>query len=71
MPFVAGIADWEWDECDEIWGFDDVPRSFDNYEENVQAHEDRCVRGIPTQIEPEDLGKFYASGKKNRKHIGK
>eukprot|EP00972_Heterocapsa_arctica_P022391 3292982-Heterocapsa_arctica.AAC.1 len=60
MLFVPGIADWEWDEYAEIWGFGDVPRGFEDYTEQVQAHEDRCVRGIPTQIEPEDLDNFYA-----------
>eukprot|EP00972_Heterocapsa_arctica_P104195 15355634-Heterocapsa_arctica.AAC.1 len=25
------IAESEWDEYDEIWGFDDVPRGFPDY----------------------------------------
>eukprot|EP00972_Heterocapsa_arctica_P016235 2395580-Heterocapsa_arctica.AAC.1 len=58
MPFQKGIADWEWDENDEIWGFDDVPTGFEDYEVHVQAHMDRCVRGIPTLIEPQDLEVF-------------
>eukprot|EP00972_Heterocapsa_arctica_P101010 14887643-Heterocapsa_arctica.AAC.1 len=55
MPFVPGIPNWEWDGFDEIWGFDDVPRLIDDYEELVQAHLDGHVRGIPTGIEPADL----------------
>eukprot|EP00972_Heterocapsa_arctica_P011186 1639565-Heterocapsa_arctica.AAC.1 len=60
MPFVPGIAYWEWDEFDEIWGFDDVPRFIDDYGELVQAHLGRHVRGIPTGIEPEDMEQFFA-----------
>eukprot|EP00972_Heterocapsa_arctica_P014197 2090576-Heterocapsa_arctica.AAC.1 len=60
MPFLPGIADWEWDECDEIWGFEDVPIFVDDYEELVQTHLDRHLRGIPTGIEPADLEHFYA-----------
>eukprot|EP00972_Heterocapsa_arctica_P009681 1425995-Heterocapsa_arctica.AAC.1 len=33
--------DWLWDEYDEIWGFDDVPRSFPDYQTHVDALEDR------------------------------
>eukprot|EP00972_Heterocapsa_arctica_P027918 4106394-Heterocapsa_arctica.AAC.1 len=58
MPFQEGIADWEWDEYDEILGFDDVPTGFEDYEVHVQAHLDRCVRGIPTQMKPQDLEAF-------------
>eukprot|EP00972_Heterocapsa_arctica_P024196 3566485-Heterocapsa_arctica.AAC.1 len=58
MPFRKGIADEEWDEYDEFWGFDDVPTGFENYAEHVQAHLDRCVRGIPTPIEPQNVA-FY------------
>eukprot|EP00972_Heterocapsa_arctica_P057571 8493308-Heterocapsa_arctica.AAC.1 len=57
-PFQKGIAAEAWDEYDEIWGFDDVPTGFEDYEEHVQAHLDR-TRGIPTQIEPQDLEAFF------------
>ena len=46
-------------EYDEIWGFDEVPRGIEDYEVHVQAHLDRHIRGIPTQIEAQDLGAFY------------
>eukprot|EP00972_Heterocapsa_arctica_P115811 16449801-Heterocapsa_arctica.AAC.1 len=41
LAIVPDVADWDWDEYDEIWGFDDVPRGFENYEEHVKALEDR------------------------------
>eukprot|EP00972_Heterocapsa_arctica_P058422 8618897-Heterocapsa_arctica.AAC.1 len=34
-------TDWLWDEYDEIWGFDDVPRGFPDYQIQVDALEDR------------------------------
>eukprot|EP00972_Heterocapsa_arctica_P005839 861986-Heterocapsa_arctica.AAC.1 len=35
-------TDWQWDEYDEIWGYDDVPRGFPDYQTQVDALEDRC-----------------------------
>eukprot|EP00972_Heterocapsa_arctica_P041844 6169503-Heterocapsa_arctica.AAC.1 len=32
---------WLWDEYDEIWGFEDVPRGFPDYQVQVDALEDR------------------------------
>ncbi len=63
-----GIRDEDsfWDEYDEIWGFDDAPRGFEDYEVHVQARLDR-VRGIPTQIQAEDLGALYTRVEKRRR----
>eukprot|EP00972_Heterocapsa_arctica_P020266 2990259-Heterocapsa_arctica.AAC.1 len=51
--------DWNWDEYDEIWGFDEVPTYWPNYQMHADALQDRHVRGIPTLIEEQDLDDFY------------
>eukprot|EP00972_Heterocapsa_arctica_P019550 2885484-Heterocapsa_arctica.AAC.1 len=50
---------WWWDEYDDIWGFDEVPLDWPNYQVYADALQDRHVRGIPTHIEERDLGQFY------------
>eukprot|EP00972_Heterocapsa_arctica_P093571 13803033-Heterocapsa_arctica.AAC.1 len=52
--------EWNWDEYDEIWGFEEVPRDFPDYQTHAEALEDRKERGVPTQIEDQDLPEFHA-----------
>eukprot|EP00972_Heterocapsa_arctica_P115810 16449795-Heterocapsa_arctica.AAC.1 len=51
--------DWIWDEYDEIWGFDEVPTHWPNYQIHADALQDRKMRGVPTQIEEQDLADFH------------
>eukprot|EP00972_Heterocapsa_arctica_P113886 16439624-Heterocapsa_arctica.AAC.1 len=55
-PMTIAVNDW--DEYDNIWGFDNVPRGFPVYEMHVKAHLDRH-NGIPTLIEVKDLPELY------------
>eukprot|EP00972_Heterocapsa_arctica_P078815 11622984-Heterocapsa_arctica.AAC.1 len=50
--------DWIWDEYDEIWGFKEVPTNYLDDQTHADALEDRSVRGVPTQIEEQDLDDF-------------
>jgi hypothetical protein len=45
-------------EYDEIWGFDETPPGFPDYELHCKAHTDR-ENGIPSQIQEEDLPAFF------------
>eukprot|EP00972_Heterocapsa_arctica_P071236 10521913-Heterocapsa_arctica.AAC.1 len=37
--------DWFWDEYDEIWGFEEVPLDFPDYQIHADALQDRKERG--------------------------
>ena len=45
-------------EYDEVWGFDDPPLGFPDYDLHFKAYTDR-EKGIPTQIEEKDLPAFF------------
>eukprot|EP00972_Heterocapsa_arctica_P105296 15515797-Heterocapsa_arctica.AAC.1 len=47
-----------WDEYDEIWGFEEVPTDWPNYQMHADALQDRHVRGLPTLIEEQDMDDF-------------
>eukprot|EP00972_Heterocapsa_arctica_P061586 9083596-Heterocapsa_arctica.AAC.1 len=52
--------EWQWDEYDEIWGFDQIPEGYQDYQRHAEALRDRYERGVPTLIEERDLPDFYA-----------
>eukprot|EP00972_Heterocapsa_arctica_P097637 14406984-Heterocapsa_arctica.AAC.1 len=37
--------DWIWDEYDAIWGFEEVPSDFPDYQVHADALQDRKERG--------------------------
>jgi hypothetical protein len=45
-------------EYDEVWGFDDPPLGFPDYDLHLKAYMDR-EKGIPAQIQEEDLPAFF------------
>eukprot|EP00972_Heterocapsa_arctica_P024581 3624425-Heterocapsa_arctica.AAC.2 len=50
--------EWKWHEYDEIWGFQDVPRDFPDYQTHADALQDRHERGVPTLLDERDLHIF-------------
>eukprot|EP00972_Heterocapsa_arctica_P110423 16256881-Heterocapsa_arctica.AAC.1 len=55
-----------WDEYDEIWGFEEVPTTFPDYQIHTDALMDRRERGAPTLIEERDLPVFFARMERRR-----
>eukprot|EP00972_Heterocapsa_arctica_P016841 2486287-Heterocapsa_arctica.AAC.1 len=58
--------EWQWDEFDEIWGFDQIPESYPDYQIRAEALRDRHERGVPTMIDERDLPDFYARMERRR-----
>ena len=42
---------WNWDEYDEIWGFDHIPRDYPDRERHMEAFIDRSKGNTPTMLE--------------------
>jgi hypothetical protein len=42
---------WNWDEYDEIWGFDNIPHDYPDRVRHAEALADRSERNIPTMLE--------------------
>eukprot|EP00972_Heterocapsa_arctica_P106155 15637915-Heterocapsa_arctica.AAC.1 len=58
--------EWQWDEYDEIWGFDVIPESYPYYQRHAEALRDRYQRGVPTMIDEQDLPDFCARMERRR-----
>eukprot|EP00972_Heterocapsa_arctica_P018933 2796666-Heterocapsa_arctica.AAC.1 len=58
--------EWIWDEYDEIWGFEEVPTNYPDYQMHVDALSDRQARGVPPLIEERDLPDFFARMERRR-----
>eukprot|EP00972_Heterocapsa_arctica_P061048 9002922-Heterocapsa_arctica.AAC.1 len=58
--------EWIWDEYDEIWGCEEVPTNYPDYQTHVDALKDRLERGVPTLIEERDLPDFFARMERRR-----
>ncbi len=64
--YQMGQEQWKWDEYDEIWGFEDVPTNFPDYQMHVDAFIDRRERVVPMLIEERDLPYFCARMERRR-----
>eukprot|EP00972_Heterocapsa_arctica_P066939 9877897-Heterocapsa_arctica.AAC.1 len=58
--------EWQWDEYDEIWGFDQIPENFPDYHIHAEALRARHERGVSTMIDERDLPDFYARMERRR-----
>eukprot|EP00972_Heterocapsa_arctica_P100663 14842389-Heterocapsa_arctica.AAC.1 len=58
--------EWNWDEYDDILGFEEVPAGYPDYQMHADALRDRHERGVPTLIDERDHSYFYARMERRR-----
>ena len=60
---------WNWDEYDEIWGFDNIPRDYPDRERHMEAFIDRSQGNTPTMLEESSWASYFA--RMERRRIGR
>eukprot|EP00972_Heterocapsa_arctica_P101872 15008619-Heterocapsa_arctica.AAC.1 len=58
--------EWLWDEYDEIWGSEEAPTDYPDYQMQTDALRDRHERGVPTLVEDRDQLDFFARMERRR-----